>query len=99
MKLLRGITIAGFLLVGWQLLVWATGVPAFILPDPLSVGEAILSRPTILAYHAAYTITEILLGLLFGVVIGSASALLISSFQPVRRWLLPLLVISSPKPC
>ena len=98
MKLLRGLVIAAVLLAGWQLLVWVTGVPAFILPGPLAVGEAILGRPAILAYHAAYTVTEILLGLLFGVVIGSASALLISSFQPVRRWLLPLLVISQALP-
>src|SRR3546814_9143096 len=33
---------AAVALTGWQGLVWATGVPAFILPGPLRVGETLV---------------------------------------------------------
>ncbi len=95
---LRGLTITAALLAGWQAVVWLTGVPPYILPGPLAVLEALAARPAIVAYHAAFTIAEILLGLLFGSLLGAGSALVMSSFRPVRRWLLPLLVVSQALP-
>ena len=61
---LLGITLA------WQLIVWITGVPRFILPGPLAVGETFLNQLPLLSRHALVTGAEILLGLLLGVLLG-----------------------------
>lgn len=82
----------------WQLIVSLTQTPAFILPSPLQVAGALLNNWQLLAYHASFTILEILLGLLIGCLIGGVSAWAIMQFQPVRSWFLPLLVASQALP-
>ena len=82
----------------WQLLVWGSGVPAFILPPPGQVLLTWWQQAPLLASHAVVTASEIVLGLLLGVAVGISSALLLVRFAPVRRWLLPLLVISQALP-
>lgn len=82
----------------WQLLVWGSGVPAYILPPPGQVLMTWWQQAPLLAGHAVVTASEIVLGLLLGVAVGISSALLLVRFAPVRRWLLPLLVISQALP-
>ncbi|MBM3508475.1 MAG: ABC transporter permease [Alphaproteobacteria bacterium] len=91
------VTIAGLLLL-WQTVVWATGVAPYILPAPRVVANAWLERPDYLLTNAAVTAAEMLLGLLFGGALGVASAILIATLAPARRWLLPVLVISQAIP-
>jgi putative hydroxymethylpyrimidine transport system permease protein len=91
------LVLAGLLLL-WQGVVWATGVPRFLLPPPLLVGQALLDRAALLADHAVITLLEILLGLLGGVLIGSASALMMALLPPLQPWLLPLLVLGQTIP-
>ena len=86
------------LLVCWQLLVWATGAPPYILPGPLAVGRVLLARGDLLLEHALVTATEILLGILIGSLVGAASAILLTAWAPARRWLMPLLVVSQALP-
>ena len=82
----------------WQVVVWVTQVPSFILPAPVQVGAALLSHSNLIAFHASVTIFEIILGLIFGCVIGFMSAWAIMQFQPVRSWFLPVLVASQALP-
>ncbi len=82
----------------WQVVVWVTQVPSFILPAPVQVGVALLSYSNLIAFHASVTIFEIILGLIFGCVIGFTSAWAIMQFQPVRSWFLPVLVASQALP-
>lgn len=82
----------------WQVVVWVTQVPSFILPAPVQVGAALLSYSNLIAFHASVTIFEIILGLIFGCVIGFMSAWAIMQFQPVRSWFLPVLVASQALP-
>ncbi|HEX6141771.1 MAG TPA: ABC transporter permease [Geminicoccaceae bacterium] len=89
--------VLGFLLA-WQALVTATGVPPFLLPPPADVLATILADWRLLLGHAATTLVEILLGLVIGVGIGSASALLIVFLPPLQPWLLPLLVLGQSVP-
>jgi len=98
MKLLHGLGIAAGLCVIWQLLVWVTGAPKFILPGPLLVVDALTSNIGLLLEHAAVTLAEILLGLLFGVLLGLGSALTLIWFRRLRAWLLPVLVVSQSIP-
>jgi len=98
MTVLRPLVILLGLLAVWELVVRATGVAHYILPGPGRVLRAVVDNGSLLLGHAAVTASEILLGLLAGTLLGCASALLIASFQPARRWLLPVLVVSQAIP-
>jgi len=91
------VTLSG-LLLAWQALVWVTGAPPYMLPPPLAVAETAIARAGQLAEHAAVTGLEILLGLLYGTLLGSVSALVMAAFRPAQRWLMPILVISQALP-
>jgi putative hydroxymethylpyrimidine transport system permease protein len=86
------------ILCAWQLLVWATGVPPFILPGPLRVLEALVRHRALLAHHAGVTLVEIALGILLGSLFGASAAILLASSGAARRWLTPLLVVSQALP-
>ena len=98
MTYLRPIVIFLCLIGAWQALVWLTGVEHFILPGPGRVAVALVERWQSLLRHAGITFVEILLGLAIGVVLGCASAIVISALRPARRWLLPVLVVSQAIP-
>jgi putative hydroxymethylpyrimidine transport system permease protein len=91
------VTVAGILLA-WQTLVWATGVPPFILPGPLRVAAALVAQPGLLLHHAGVTLSEILLGMVLGSLIGMASAVILAASRTAQRWLMPLLVVSQALP-
>ncbi len=98
MKILRPVIIFLGLIAAWEVVVLATGAPHYILPGPLRVARALIARWPELLGHAGVTVTEILLGLALGVFLGCLSALVIASFPPARRWLLPVLVVSQAIP-
>lgn len=98
MRFLRPLITAGGLLALWQLAVWASGVPPYLLPGPVAVARIAWQRWDLLAGHAAITLTEIVLGMGLGSLVGALTALLLVSFAPVRRWLMPLLVVSQALP-
>ncbi len=92
-----GLVFAGLCFV-WQAIVTIGGLPAYILPPPTRVFAALIDRAGFLASHALLTLSEILLGMLFGVLLGSLSALTLASFATARRWLLPVLLVSQAIP-
>jgi putative hydroxymethylpyrimidine transport system permease protein len=94
----RPLLVLAGLLVLWQGLVWLTGVPAFLLPPPTAVARTLIASAPLLLDQAQITLLEILLGLLGGVVIGGASALLMALLPPVQPWLLPILVLGQTIP-
>ncbi len=98
MKLLRPLVIFLGLIGTWQIVVWATAAPHYILPGPARVARALIERWPELLGHAGVTALEILLGLALGALLGCISALIIASFRPARRWLLPVLVVSQAIP-
>lgn len=90
--------LVGAALLAWQLLVWITGVPHFILPGPWRVAEALYLHRALLAEQAAATVVEVMTGLVLGALLGAATALLLMVSAPARRFLLPLLVFSQAVP-
>ena len=98
MKILRPIIVFLGLVAAWEALVLLSGVQHFILPGPLRVARALIVRWPELIGHAGVTVAEILLGLALGVFLGCLSALIIATFRPARRWLLPVLVVSQAIP-
>src|SRR3546814_3110470 len=92
LRLLRPLlTLAGLLLL-WEAAVYLFALPPYILPPPHRVLPILVDRAGLLAGHAAVTVTEMLLGLLFGALLGAAAALGLLLSVAARRWLLPLIV-------
>lgn len=90
------------LLVGivafWYAVIAVTGTPSFILPPPDAVFESLINDAGLLADNALTTISEILLGMVFGISIGCLTALWMTHSASVRRWMLPVLVASQAVP-
>lgn len=97
-RALRPAVILIGLLALWQGAVSAFGIAPFILPGPGKVLAAVVARADILAGHAMVTLAEMLLGLLFGTLLGALSALAMAYFRPARAWLMPVLVVSQAIP-
>ncbi|MBW2193098.1 MAG: ABC transporter permease [Deltaproteobacteria bacterium] len=98
MNVVRLITISIGLILIWQVVVLLTGVPPYILPGPAAVAEAALTHSGSLFDHAATTLFEIIAGLLIGTLLGISGALSMIASLSLKRWLLPLLVISQAIP-
>jgi len=91
------VTTGGIILI-WAVITWATDLPKFILPGPLAVFQTWFVKFHIIWPHLLTTLSEILLGLLFGVLSGGLSALVISIHQGIKRWILPVLIASQAIP-
>ncbi|MEK0082703.1 ABC transporter permease [Benzoatithermus flavus] len=97
-RFLRPLVTAAGILLAWELLVRAAGLPPFILPGPGRVLTALAAQHELILRHAAVTLSEIVLGILLGSLFGAASAVLIAASRHARRWLMPLLVVSQALP-
>lgn len=82
----------------WQMVVWGTGVPKYILPSPWLVFCALKSSWALLVHHAGVTLAEILLGLALGVAMGVMTALALQRFIWLRAWMMPVLIVSQAVP-
>ncbi|MBR9984720.1 MAG: ABC transporter permease [Desulfosarcina sp.] len=98
MIVLRLAVISAGLILAWQIVVWVTGAPSFILPGPLRVATALVLKWEFLWQHAWITAVEIIAALLIGLVSGTVSALIMVASRSVKRWLLPVLVMSQAVP-
>ncbi len=90
--------VAATVVLVWQGLVWATGVPHFILPGPLRVAAAIGDNIDLLGEHALMTLIEIVVGLVLGTVLGAATAIHLCLSKAARTFILPVLVLSQAIP-
>ena len=98
MRIIRLIFISVGLVLVWQTIILLTHAPPYILPEPVYVAKAMLIHAEPLFDHAMTTLFEIIVGLLLGTLLGALSALsMIASFS-LKRWLLPVLVISQAIP-
>jgi putative hydroxymethylpyrimidine transport system permease protein len=98
MMWLRGIAVLFGLFLLWHVIALVSGLPEFILPSPAAVAKALVADAALLAEHTAITLSEILLGLVFGAVLGAAIAVAMVASRPARDWLLPVLVASQAIP-
>lgn len=88
----------GALFFTWQLIVTLGEVPPYLLPSPQAVLLRLWNDASLLLQHTRITAVEIVLGMVFGSVLGGSSALLLSFSQRARHWLLPLLIASQAIP-
>ncbi len=82
----------------WHGVVVVFDMPSFILPAPLDVLITLFERHEVLFRHTWVTAQEILLGLLLGLTMGLFFALQMLLFEPLKRWLLPILIASQAIP-
>jgi putative hydroxymethylpyrimidine transport system permease protein len=94
MMLSRLVVVCAGFAVLWQVLVLATGVPAYILPGPWQVVSTFVHEFEFIFGHALTTIAEILSGLVIGCLLGMASAVLMARYAPLKHWMLPVMVMS-----
>lgn len=86
------------LFVLWQLIVWITKTPHFILPGPVRVFKVLWEQRILIAEHSMVTLAEILLGMLLGCLLGFGSAMLLQWSRTLSLWLLPVLIVSQAIP-
>jgi putative hydroxymethylpyrimidine transport system permease protein len=94
----RGLVFTIGILVLWQCIVIVFHLPPYILPSPTAVFSAWINNADLILQETWPTVVETLLGLVLGSFIGIASALAMTLFQPVRFWLMPMLIISQALP-
>jgi len=85
-------------LAGWWAITHFTGLPSYMLPDPQSVGIALWQQSGYLFTNTLTTLAEIMLGLLFGTILGAITALGVVFSPVLQRWLMPVLVLSQAIP-
>lgn len=86
------------LLIIWQLVCMAGWIPGYMLPSPVKVLQAFVADFPLLMQHTRVTLLEAALGLICGVSLGFLSAALMDTFEPVRRGLYPVLVLTQTVP-
>jgi putative hydroxymethylpyrimidine transport system permease protein len=86
------------LLLAWEALTWATGVPVYILPPPSRVAVVLVQRFDLLMEQAAWTAAEMILGLALGLLLGATLAVVFAASAGWRRWALPLVIVSQAIP-
>ena len=87
-------------LLGWDLLTRLSGIPNFILPSPLSVWTRFLKAMNdgSLPHHTAITLTEIVLGLIVGVMFATIVGYMLAKSRSLEKVLSPYLVASQAIP-
>lgn len=87
-----------FALGVWQAIIILTDVPGFILPSPGAVAKTWWTSRALIAEHSLATLTEIVLGLIVGVSVGVATALLLAMSATARVLMRPILVFTQALP-
>ncbi|MBM7068554.1 ABC transporter permease [Actibacterium sp. 188UL27-1] len=96
--MIRGVISAITILLIWQAIVVLSGWPPFILPGPLRVLEALWANLPSISYHASITLSEVLIGLVLGALLGALTAIQLAA-SPVARYIVqPILVVTQGLP-
>jgi NitT/TauT family transport system permease protein len=86
------------LIAAWELVVRGLGLKQFILPSPVAIAAAWAENLPQLAGAAAYTLGEILAGLLIGLTAGILVGVSAARFGYVRGTLLPFAIAANSVP-
>jgi ABC-type nitrate/sulfonate/bicarbonate transport system permease component len=87
------------MLVGiWELISISKTVPGYMLPAPTKVVLAFVEDFSLLMEHLKVTLFEAALGLVFGILLGVITAILVDNFTLIRKGIYPLIIISQTIP-
>ncbi len=87
-------------IIGWQLVVFLSGLQTYVLPGPLTVFKRFVSAWTsgTMWPHFAQTLTEVLLGFAVGAALAVAVGILLARSRLAERLLSPYLVAAQATP-
>ena len=86
------------ILIVWQLVVELKNVPVYIMPSPLEILFALKNDGALIIYHAKATLYESFIGFGVSIVLAFLLAIIMDSFETVKKSLYPLLVVSQTVP-
>lgn len=86
------------LLVVWQIVCVLGIVPGYMLPSPVQVVSAFVEEFPLLMSHLRVTLAEAFIGLLCGVAVGFAAAVLMDRFETFYKAVYPLVVLTQTIP-
>ena len=86
------------LIVLWWASVVAFGIPAYLLPSPVTVSERLLHSPGLYARNALVTLEKIVVGGTIGVTLGGGLAVVTATNPAIRRTVYPYLVAARVTP-
>ena len=96
--MIRFLTIFIIILIFWQIICIIFDLPPFILPTPHLVALSLIENYYEILNHTKITLLEIILSLIFGILIGTLFAILVSTSKNLKRWLMPILLSSQAIP-
>lgn len=82
----------------WQLLCSFAIIPSYLLPSPFQIVKALREDFSLLMYHLLYTLSESILGLITGVVLGFIFAILMDRFVILYKIFYPFTIITQTVP-
>jgi len=90
---LNSIVVFACLIGLWQAVIWLNHLPAYILPGPLTVTEALRDRFPSLLNSFRITAEEAAGGLLASIVVGVAAAMVFAQWRWLRQTLYPYTIL------
>jgi NitT/TauT family transport system permease protein len=81
------------LLVAWEFLPDALGIPSYVLPSLSAVGNVFVEKFFFLLRQTLPTLYEIILGFVFSAIAGVGLGIAIGQFKIVQETLYPLLIV------
>jgi len=93
----RGLTLFIGLIGLWWLATLGS-IPAFLLPSPVAVLQALVDNGRYLGWHTLITLSEIASGLVIGISLGAILALCMTFSPRLQRWVMPLVLTSQAIP-
>jgi NitT/TauT family transport system permease protein len=91
--ILNSAVVLACLLGLWQLVIWLNHLPAYILPGPLAVANAVRYRYPSLLQSLQITAVEAAGGLLASIVVGVAVAMVFAQWRWLRQTLYPYMIL------
>ena len=96
-RIWRGVTLFAGLMGLWWLATLGS-IPAFLLPSPTAVVQALHDNGRYLGWHTLITLSEIASGLVIGVLLGAILALCMVFSPRLQRWVMPVVLTSQAIP-
>ena len=86
------------ILAAWQLVVWISGLPSYVIPSPRLAFGTLVDKWPQLQHLSGQTIFETAAGYGIGAVVGFVLALAMGQFRIVQRLVMPALIVSQAVP-
>lgn len=86
------------ILLCWQLVVWLSGLPAYVIPPPAVAFAALAEKWPRLQHLTLQTLYETAIGYVLGALVGFLLALVMGQIRIVQRLIMPALIVSQAVP-